>query len=50
MLPAMRAGRTSDALAAGLAALEALLVEKGCRWQAGGRNAFADRPIETPGA
>ena len=50
MLPAMRAGRTSDALAAGLAALDALLAEKGCRWQSGGGNAFADRPIETPGA
>jgi uncharacterized membrane protein len=50
MLPAMRAGRASDALAAGLAALDVLLVEKGCRWQSGGGNAFADRPIETPGA
>jgi uncharacterized membrane protein len=50
MLPALRAGRASDALAAGLAALDALLVEKGCRWQSGGGNAFADRPIETPGA
>ena len=50
MLPAMRAGRASDALAAGLTALDALLVEKGCRWQSGGGNAFADRPIETPGA
>ena len=50
MLPAMRAGHVSDALAASLTALEALLVEKDCRWQAGGGNAFADRPIETPGA
>ena len=50
MLPAMRAGRTSDALATGLDALEALLVEKGCRWQAGGGNAFTDRPIEARGA
>ncbi len=37
-------------LTAGLAALEALLVEKGCRWEAGGANVFADRPIETRGA
>jgi putative membrane protein len=50
MLPAMRAGRTSDALAAGLAAFETLLAEKGCRWEAGGANVFADRPIETRGA
>jgi len=46
----MRAGRAGDALAAGLVALDALLVEKGCRWQSGGGNVFADRPIETPGA
>jgi len=50
MLPSMRAGRTSDALAAGLAALEALLVEKGCRWESDGANAFPDRPIEMRGA
>jgi hypothetical protein len=50
MLPSMRAERTSEALAAGLAALEALLVDKGCRWEAVGANVFADRPIETRGA
>ena len=50
MLPAMRTGRATDALAAGLAALDGLLVEKGCRWPAGGGNTFADRPIESPGA
>ncbi len=32
MLPSMRAERTGEAVAAGLAALEALLVETGCRW------------------
>ena len=50
MLPSMRTGRTSDALATGLAARGVLLVEKGCRWEAGGANVFADRPIETRGA
>jgi uncharacterized membrane protein len=50
MLPSMRAEQTSEALAAGLAALEALLVDKSCRWEAGGANVFADRPIETRGA
>lgn len=49
MLAPMRAQRTSDAVTAGLAALEALLVETGCRWEAGGANAFADRPIEARG-
>ena len=50
MLPSMRAERTSEALAAGLAALETLLVEKGCRGEGGDANVFADRPIETRGA
>jgi uncharacterized membrane protein len=50
MLPAMRDERTSEALAAGLLALEALLVEKGCRWEANGGNAFPDMPFEVPGA
>ena len=50
MLPAMRSGHIGDALAAGLAALETLLIEKGCRWEAGGTNVFADRPLQTPGA
>jgi uncharacterized membrane protein len=50
MLPAMRDERTSEALAAGLLALEALLVEKGCRWKSGGSNAFPDMPFEVPGS
>jgi uncharacterized membrane protein len=50
MLPAMRAGRTNEALDAGLAALEALLVANGCRWDTDGANVFADRPIESRGA
>src|SRR5258706_3959455 len=49
MLPPMRAGRMSEALAAGLAALETVLVEKGCHWEAGA-NVFPDRPIERRGA
>ena len=49
MLPLMRAERTSEAVTAGLAALEALLVETGCRWEAGDANVFADRPIEARG-
>ncbi len=49
MMVSMRGGRTGDALLAGLAALETLLVEKGCRWEPG-VNVLADRPIQDRGA
>lgn len=50
MLAPMRAGRAGDALLAGLDALQALLADKGCRFTAGGANAFPDRPLEERGA
>jgi putative membrane protein len=49
MTPLLSEGRPADAVLAGLAAVEAMLVEKAFAPGAAGRNELPDRPIDTAG-
>ena len=50
MAPLLREERFADALQAGLAALEAMLADKGLAAHEGERSELPDRPIEEDGA